>query len=360
MKVLLISNMYPSESNPTYGVFVKTFENQLVKEGFEIKKAVISGRARSRLNKFYKYLLFFRDVFSSVKNGEYDLIYVHYINHSLLPLIFVKRKPKTALVVNAHGSDVVTTTRLSLLVQKIVAPIIKEADLLVVPSEYFKNIVYEKFSVSKDRLFVSPSGGINLSFFRPLNIRKINGIHTIGYVSRIDKGKGWDTLLFAVKQLLQCNITDFKVLMIGCGEQLGEFKAMIKDLDLIDHIDYLGEIPHDSLPQYYNRMDVFAFTTRRYESLGLVGLEAMACGVPVVGSEIGGLKSYIKPGINGEFFEPGNATDLANKLARMIETEKPELSIMGLNAIETAGEYDSNLIRSELINRLRSFQPKID
>lgn len=66
-------------------------------------------------------------------------------------------------------------------------------------------------------------------------------------------------------------------------------------------IKYIGPIPYHSLPEIYCTLDLFIFPTCLEESLGLVGLEAMACEVPVIGSYIGGLKDYIKDKENGFF-----------------------------------------------------------
>ena len=72
-------------------------------------------------------------------------------------------------------------------------------------------------------------------------------------------------------------------------------------------------------------MHVFIFPTERQtECLGLVGLEAMACDISVIGAQIGGLRDYLKDGYNGFFFEPGSATDLALKIRNFItRTDKP-------------------------------------
>jgi len=89
MKILLISNMYPSKDHPFYGIFVKNFENQLIAEGFEFEKAVIKGRGKTKIEKLKKYFKFFIDVFRALKGDNYDLIYVHYAEHSLIPLVFL-------------------------------------------------------------------------------------------------------------------------------------------------------------------------------------------------------------------------------------------------------------------------------
>ncbi len=349
MKILLISNMYPSTGHPFYGIFVQNFEKQLTDENIESVKVAIEGRGKSKIDKLKKYIKFFINTYKAVKKNDYDLIYVHYIGHSLLPFLFIKKSLNKPLVINAHGSDIFANSKSALLIQKLVARIVQKSNLMVVPSEYFKDIVENKFQ--HKNIFISPSGGINTNLFKPLPDIEKQNIFTIGFVSRIDEGKGWDTLLKAIKILKSKKLT-FKVMMIGSGEQQETMLQLTNTLDLENCVSCLGAKPHDELPHYFNQMDIFAFTTRLDESLGLVGLESMACGVPVVGSNIGGLPSYISDGVNGKLFEAGNSEELAKCIEFFMMIEKDEFSKYKTQALETAKRYDSKIVNQALMNKL--------
>jgi len=353
MKILLISNMYPSKESPFFGIFVKNFKNQLEQKGVTFTLTVVKGRGSSKVEKIQKYFKFFTDVISTIKKNDYDVVYVHYISHSLIPLLFVKSFIKKPLILNAHGSDVLVTTKAGKFIQQIITPIIKKANLIVVPSEYFKNIVYDKFSIDKDKIFVSPSGGIDTKLFKSQNIKK--DIFTIGYVSRIDKGKGWDTLLEAVSLLKEKDLV-FQVLIVGGGTEENLLRKRIKELNLENIVKYVGVKPHNELVSYFNQMDIFAFTTRLAESLGLVGLEAMACGVPVVGSNIGGLPGYIENGVNGMLFEAGNYHELSKQIEYFMSLESSKFMGYQVNALETAKKYDSKKVTTDLLNVIKGLK----
>lgn len=354
MKILLISNMYPSKEHPTYGVFVKNFKDQMEKQEFDISQtALIYGRGKNKLEKLIKYINFFRDVIISVKQNEYDLIYVHYINHSLLPLLLVQKYIKKPLILNAHGSDVFVNSRIKKYIQNLVTPIIIKANMIVVPSSYFKDVIHKKFHIEKNKIFISPSGGIDTNLFKPLKTTKDTSELIIGYVSRIDEGKGWDVLLKAAKLLLDKGIVNFKILMIGGGSQEQLLLKMIKVLTIEKKVDFIGRVPHEELVHYYNKMDVFAFTTTLDESLGLVGLEAMACGVPVIGSNIGGLKEYIENGSNGELFKPGDIDKLSEKMKKFILMDKKSLKQYAMHSIATAKQYDSSIVSQHMSDNLK-------
>jgi len=353
--ILLISNMYPSKEDYTYGIFVKNFEEQIIKNEFTIAhKCVISGRGKNTYEKIQKYINFFKQTIYSTLSTKYDLIYVHYIGHSLLPLLFIKNKIKKPLILNAHGSDVLPNTQTGKFIQKLVTPVIKKATMIVVPSNYFKDIVHNKFNIDKSKIFISPSGGIDTNLFRPFNKYKENNELIIGYVSRIDQGKGWDILLQAIKLLIDEGHKTFKVLLIGGGSQEKQLLKMIKVLKLENNTTFIGKVSHQDLVHYYNNMNIFVFPTiRSAESLGLVGLEAMACGIPVIGSNIGGLKGYIKNGYNGELFEAGNINQLSKIIKKFILMNKQDLQNYSKHSVATAAQYDSNVISKHLSNKLK-------
>jgi len=345
MKILMISNMYPSKSDSTYGIFVKNFQEQLEKLGVSFELAVIEGRGSSKLYKIGKYLKFFKDVIKSIMKNDYDLIYVHYINHSLIPLIFTKKYINKPLVLHAHGSDVFTESKLSSYVQKFTKRIIKQADLIVVPSLYFKKVVIDKFGVNN--IYIFPSGGVNTKLFKPLNLKR-NKIFTIGFVSRIDKGKGWDIFLKSL-YILRQNAIKFNAIVVGDGKEKKDFLKLIDELKLNDNIVYYGAVPHNKLPEIFNLMDIFVFPTiRKAESLGLVGLEAMACGIPVIGSRIGGLLEYIKDEYNGKLFTPGNVLELVRAIRWYINLSKNKKLKLKRNALETAKKFDSEKVFKNL------------
>jgi glycosyltransferase involved in cell wall biosynthesis len=341
MKILLIANMYPSKSYPTYGIFVKNFVEQMSTCGFLITPVVIEGRGVNVFEKMCKYARFIFGTVKALNKDEYDVVYVHYIGHSLFPFLFTKRNLGRPLVINAHGGDIFTITRLGGLIQKLVSPVIRKTDLLVVPSAYFSEVVSKKFSVPSSSIFVSPSGGVNRELFKTKASISRLPLFTIGYVSRIDEGKGWDVLLRAVDLLHKTGIRNFQVLMVGGGAQVKQLRAMLINLNLGEHVHYIGPVDHQELPSYYHQMDIFVFPTRLPESLGLVGVEALACGVPVVGSDIGALPGYIKPGYNGKLFSPGDSAQLAECLKEMMHLDIGEMNIYRRNAAELARQYES-------------------
>ncbi len=353
MRIFLVSNMYPSKLYPVYGIFVKNFETLLNSEGCDFsRKAVLRGRSKNLILRSMNYISFASKIFYIVIRNDYDVMYVHYVGHSLIPLLFIRVFVRKPLVVNAHGSDVLPTTKLGYFIQHLVAPIVRGANLVVVPSQYFKEMVVERYQIDERNVYVSPSSGIDTKLFKP-GSDVPHEIFTIGYVSRIDQGKGWDILLNAVKIIRDMRSYKFRLLIIGGGSEEKELRNMVSQYSLHDQVELVGVVKHDKLPDWYRKMDVFVFpTTRSAESLGLVGLEAMSCGVPVIGSDIGGLKGYIEGGFNGELFAVGDEEALIVMLQKFLSLSDIEMKAYRLQAVRTALRYDSKEVTVRLKQKL--------
>ncbi|TGV07620.1 glycosyltransferase, partial [Alcaligenaceae bacterium 429] len=118
-------------------------------------------------------------------------------------------------------------------------------------------------------------------------------------------------------------------------------------------VNYMGGMAQGELPSFYQSLDVFVFPTiRKEESLGLVGLEAMACGIPSICSDIGGIKTYIEDGVNGYLFTPGSHEELADSLLNYSGLDLSEFLHMSDHAIKTAKKYDRKVVISDLRKKL--------
>ncbi|EMF0143576.1 glycosyltransferase [Enterococcus hirae] len=349
--ILIISNMYPSKKYPNYGVFVKNFYDELSQT--QETRIVYLTKTTNKWKKIIHYLNFYRKVFSQYVFGHYDVVYVHYAGYNAPPILLARLfNKKTKLIVNVHGSDVTPEKKLEEKTNFLTKHLVKQADLTVVPSSYFEEIVKEKYG-EVSPLYISPSAGIDLRLFNDQS-KSVSQERpfTIGYVSRIDKEKGWDLLLYAFQQLLKEN-QRLRLIMVGDGAQNEEAIALIKQLKLEDHVEKTNCLSQQELVKIYSSLDVFVFpSTRAGESLGLVGLEAIACGTPVIGSELGGIKTYLEDGENGFLFKPGDQAELVvaiNKYQALPIETKQQFS---KNAVATAKKYDRKKVNNQLIDKI--------
>ncbi|WP_341838420.1 glycosyltransferase family 4 protein [Chitinophaga pollutisoli] len=354
LRIYLISNLYPKEeANDYYGVFVKNFitslgqSNEIAFTGFSL----IRGRGKSRMEKLVKYIRFYADILRKGLFGKYDIIYVHNVSHTALPLLAVRLFTRKDIVLNPHGEDILTNSKTTALLLKLAKPLIRKANI-VAPSGFFRDIIIRQFRKKKEDVAIYPSGGVDTRFFTPAEDRVAREDYCIGFVSRLDAKKGWETYLKTMKALAM-NGFPVRGLVAGKGTQVAEFEHMLQELGLEKHVLYAGGLNQQALADLYRQMDIFVFPTEYEESLGLVGLEAMACGVPVAGTRIGGLQDFIKDHENGYFFEKGDHAVLTNILIQFIQLSPAEKQRLSVNARATALQFDATKARTELIQQLK-------
>ena len=344
-KILIVSNMYPSEKFYSYGIFVKRFCEQLEMIGVRYNLCVM----KKNENTFFKiinYIIFFIKSFISYFNKENELIYIHYASHSSIPIILAHKLFKKNIYVNVHGSDIVPENKKQQLFQKYTEKILSIADKVVVPSEYFKEYLGKKYNIKPNKIIVYPSAGVNANVFNvkktdrnvlkeQFNIKK--DIYIFGYVGRISSKKGWDIFLRATKILYEKR-QDFQVVIVGEGKEEQKMNDLIKKLK-IHNLVRLPLLSQEDLCRIYNCFDCFVFPTMREgESLGLVGLESMACGCPVISSDFAAPKYYVNS-LNGLKFEKGNFYDLADKMNTFMNYSKQKIEDLKNGAVKTASEY---------------------
>ena len=350
--------MYPNDEAPNYGVFVKNTEKILSDAGFMVDTTVIF-KQKSKMKKLINYIGYYFRILWKGMTKHYDVTYVHYASHNALPLLLLKKlKKQTVIFTNVHGSDVVPEVASQEKYQAYVKKLLSQSDTIITPSKYYKDLVRSKYGI-ENRIEVFPSGGINSSVFydngnkketkRELGLDLENKY--IGYVSRLDVGKGWDILLDAFHALKKAGeFENISLLMVGDGKDRKSFDEKVSAYDLHDSLVHFPLLPQEQLNKIYNSIDVFCFpTTRKGESLGLVGLEAMACGAPIIGSAIGGLLDYIVDGENGYLFEPGSSKELAGQLDQFFSLTKEEQDQLSEKAKQKAAEYEVQTIKDTLV-----------
>ncbi|OHX67012.1 glycosyltransferase family 4 protein [Flammeovirga pacifica] len=354
MKIYLISNMYPSEDYPSFGIFVKNIEENLKELGVEVSESsLIKGRLIGMSSKILTYLKLYIDIILKGLFSSYDLIYAHYPTHIAIPVLLISLIRSKKVCINAHGDDLIPNKKITKFLYKFIKILLKRSSLIIVPSNYLKSELIKNSSDLQDKIFVSPSGGIDMDLFsnKEINSNNDSDILEIICVSRIVQGKGWDVLLRAMSILKQEGLK-FSCTYIGDGDDRNIFLKMIDELNINGEVNYLGEKDQDKLPQYLNNKDVFIFPTELNEGLGLVGVEALAMNLPVIGSRIGGLLDFIDDGENGYFFKPGDHNDLVLVINKFVNLTQDEKLNMSKNAFLKAKKYDKKIISPSLLNIL--------
>ncbi len=219
------------------------------------------------------------------------------------------------------------------------------ANNTIIPSYSIKQVL-EKHGI-KSKIYIVPNG-FNPKYFN----QKINGLSTrqnlienkhdkiILYVGRISKEKKLEILIKAAK-VLNNNI---KFVIVGDGPALAYYKNIVEKNSLQNRFKFIGFVPHKELGKYYAASDLFCIPST-FETQGLVALEAMACGKPVIGANHLALKDIIKNNKNGELFKPNDYKSCAKKIKKVLNNIKSYKY-----TIETANKYSVEKMTDKLID----------
>ena len=244
--------------------------------------------------------------------------------------------------------------------------IMRFADRLVAATPLEKAQMSWLYGADADKISVVPAG-VDLNLFHPVPRAEAKtriGISPdcgmILFVGRIQPLKGIDTLMRAMKRVIN-QYPDFRenlcVSIIGGDPQPDselermEFERLNRlqaELGIGDLVTFLGAKDQDTLVYYYSAAEMVVMPSH-YESFGMVALEAMACGTPVIGSDVGGLSFSIEDGFNG-YLVPGKDPDaLADKIALLLR--HPSLrDHLGEQAIRWAERYAWTYIADEILD----------
>lgn len=353
MKIFLISNMYPSKNDKLFGVFVKNFKVELEKQNvLFVKETLIKGKANTAFKKTWNYCSHYLKIIFGSLTAKYDIMYVHYVSHHIPILYLLSNFKKGKWVLNAHGSDIVSLNKNKAL-KAIFLKVLKKVDLLVVPTSFFKKEMLELYTeIDQDKIFVSPSGGLNPKNFYVQDISHNNSELTLGFISRLTAEKGWKTFIDALSQLRKINVS-FNAIIAGKGPDEEAIKKYILSNNLTKEIEFRGFVNQSELVTLYNKIDLYIFPTES-ESLGLTGLEAMACGTPVIASNVSGPNTYVKHTENGYLFNPKDSKQLAKMILAYINLSAVEKTKMIQNAVITASDFEQTKVGKNLIMRLET------
>lgn len=349
--------MYPSLKYPHYGIFVKNTNDILEQSGYQVDCIAIT-KTKNKFIKLFKYLFFVLKAIYSLNMKKYDLVYVHYPAFSAIPVRFWVRN-KNKLIVNIHGNDLVPEEERDKKYIRNTDIAVKFSNRVVLPSHYFEKEFELRYpNYKKENIFITPSGGVNRDIFFPkskleaLKELKLNTDYKyIAFVSRIEINKGWDLFIEAVKYLKGL-LPEFKYIIVGSGIQEDLLEKMIQENNLEDYIIKYDYLDHKQLSSVYNAIEILSFPSlRKSESLGLVGLEAMACRAIVVSTRGTGPESYIKDGDNGFIMENSTGLDMKNEIIKILNMPASERDQLKLNADKSTEFYS----KENTLNNFKKF-----
>ena len=178
-----------------------------------------------------------------------------------------------------------------------------------------------------------------------------DGKLNILFVGRLEKRKGADYLVKAYKRLKR-DIPNSRLIIVGPGTVLrSKYERAVEKNGLSDVV-FAGFSSYEDLPRYYKTADVFCAPATGWESFGIILLEAMAVGKPVVASNIEGYAGVLTHGVEGLLVPPRDEEKLAEALTTLLTDESMRRE-MGTNGIAKAKEYDWQCVARQVVEHYK-------
>lgn len=274
--------------------------------------------------KSFKIGIKFMDDVKKILNQSADLIYSHYYDNFFFGILIARMK-RIKFFVHLHLPAPVETGQLKKMKQ---AWTLSHIDQYFAVSQAVKTDWISTLRVSADRINVVYNG-INLENFKISDditaIREKWGIDdstkVISYVGRLEDYKGVEHLIHVVDQLRQ---SEFKIKLIIAGKSIisgNEYEYslhhLVDRLNLGSCVQFVGHVANSE--EIYQLSDILVVPSLWLEAFGLVIVEAMACGIPVIASRVGGIPEILSGDFQSQMFEPGDENHLFQLLKKSLD-----------------------------------------
>ncbi|MFD1020250.1 glycosyltransferase family 4 protein [Thalassobacillus hwangdonensis] len=302
-------------------------------------------------------------VFRIIRNERFDIVHVHTPKAALIGMLAAKAAGVKVRIYHVHGLPYMTKVGAKrMLLQTIEKLTCSLASRVYTVSHSLRDFICENKLVNTEKASTIHNGSINgldtTIKFNPASyslsrhdLKLKESDRVLGFVGRIVRDKGIVELLEAWR-VLKNRQEDLKLVIAGKMEEPSLTDSAYKEIENDPDILYVGEC--DNVAPYYSLMDVLVFPTYR-EGFGLVAIEAMAMGVPVIASNVLGCVDTIEDGKNGFLIEPRSVTGIVEKVAYYLD--HPEIrtahGASGQHLVRM--KYDQHTIWNALLEDYKFF-----
>lgn len=260
-----------------------------------------------------------------VKKEKIDIIHAHWIiPQAFLSVLYKKifRKKDLKIICTVHGGDIFGLK--SIFARWFLKFSLKNCDFCTVNSQATRKEVLKIFPI--ENIKIVPMGIDLQKFSSKEDSDEIKRRYNIQgsfllFVGSLRKEKGIKYLIQAMVKVLK-RFSNSKLLIIGNGQYREDLEVLTRQLNLEKNIIFAGNIVNSELPKFYSAADITILPSAKYEGFGLVLIEALGVGTPVIGTNIGGIPDIIKNEITGLLVKPKDYLSLSNTIIRLLD-DKP-------------------------------------
>lgn len=246
------------------------------------------------------------------KYGKPDLVHVHCGLYGGAAVVLIKEKYNIPYVITEHSSNVLNGT-MDKYHRELLEKAYNNADYLISVGKKLK----EKMKVyTKNKIEVIPNI-VNTEKFTPRNKAK-NGKFRFLSVSFLNPNKNVDLTIRAFSKAFK-NKDNIELYIAGDGSERLKLEALAKDLGVESKVKFLGKVNREDLPGFLHEGNAFVLPSK-YETFGVVYIEALACGLPIIATKCGGPEDFYKEDF-GYMIDTGDEEALCQAMIKMIENK---------------------------------------
>jgi L-malate glycosyltransferase len=261
------------------------------------------------------------------------------------------------LVLSVWGGDVYDVPARSPISKWLITQNLKSADWVCSTSEVMAKQT-RSLNPALQSLTVVPFGVDSNLFYPNPALRDPERI-TVGTVKTLAPKYGIDILIRAfamARQVLAHQMSDsvskLHLTIVGGGPLRAELELLVTELEMSNIVDFVGPVPHEKVPKLLNRFDIYAAMSRLdSESFGVAIVEASACGLPVLVSNVGGLPEVVQHGITGLVVDKEDVQGTADALIRLIgdDSLRRKMGQSGCEHVLTRYKWADNVTQMEMV-----------
>ncbi len=314
-----------------YSLYVCCFRekpNELIEEMSDYAK-IINLKVK---NKFNPVIIFY--ILKLIREIKPDIIHTHLFQPRVYTTIAHLFSKYSILITQKHS--IVNPKKHNIFILFEMISIWMNKKVIAISQSVKKSLIKYEF-IPKNKIFVLPNCIDYQAFNKSSNRQHMtsNNEIVIGTVGRLEKVKGINYLLLAMKIIL-AKFPEAILEIVGDGSQTAELKQNSKKLGISNSVFFFGKFT-DVIP-FYNKMDVFVLPSI-LEGFGIVLLEAMAAGIPVVASNVDGIREVVIQGESGILIPPKNPDAIASAVIQLIENPQLVKSLVE-NGLKRARLFD--------------------
>jgi len=295
-------------------------------------------------------LLTLRYLRKSLKRMEPDILHLHYISiYSFL----AARANTCPLVVTPWGSDILVTPKKSKVSKWMLKYVLKKADLITTDGEHMKQPLVELGADSSKIALIY--FGVDTDKFSPKlrnnRLREKLGIYSSPMIISLrafEPRYDIESLINAIPLVLR-EAPEAKFVIAGKGSQEAKVKELVRSLRVSENVKFTGSISNDELPQYLASADIYVSTSLSDAGLAASTAEAMACALPVVITDFGDNRKWVKDGVNGFLVPLRNPEALASRIIQLIHNRniREKFGELGRQIIEERNNWQKEMAKVE-------------